>query len=154
MSTPSRSRPNRTNGRPTPRDLAPAQVPHRRQEEPADVAEQYDDEAYDGPEPAEPVVAQEIEARGHYVTAALCDEPVRIIPPGAWRQSWMRHLNAGRIDQFAEQVIHPDDLDLYDDLDPTNDEFGQFVADAAELAGEPMGKSGGPSRSSRRMRRR
>lgn len=154
MSTPSRSRPNRSGGRPTPRDLAPVGVPRRRQEEPADADEQYDDEVYDGPEPAEPAVAQEIEARGHYVTAALCGESVRVVPPGGWRQSWMRHLNAGRIDAFAEQVIHPGDLELYDELDPTNDEFGQFVADAAELAGEPMGKSGGPSRSSRRTRRR
>jgi hypothetical protein len=152
MSTPSRSRPNRSNGRPTPRDLAPAGVPRRRQEEP--VEEQYDDEVYGGPEPADAAVAQEIEARGHYVTASLCGELVRVVPPGAWRQSWMRHLNEGRIDAFAEQVIHPDDIDLYDELDPTNDEFGQFVADASELAGEPMGKSGGPSRSSRRTRRR
>jgi hypothetical protein len=151
MSTPSSSQTDRRNGRPTPRDLAPSPVPRRLSSEPAD--ERYED-AYDGPGPAEPAVAQEIEARGHYVTASLCGEPVRLIPPGAWRQSWVRHLNEGRIDAFVDQVVHPDDLDLYDDLDPTNDEVGQFIADAAELAGEPMGKSSGPLRSSRRTRRR
>jgi hypothetical protein len=112
------------------------------------------DDTYDGDTPADPAEAQEIEARGHYVTAALCGEPMRIIPPGAWRQSWIRKLNAGDIDAFADQVIHPDDLDLYDEIDPTNDEVGQFIADASELAGEPMGKSSGPSRSTRRTRRR
>lgn len=148
MSTPSRSRP-------TPRDVAPAPVPRRRPVEPdVEVGERYDDDTYVGPEPAEPAVAQEIEARGHYVTASLCGEPVRIIPPGAWRQSWQRHLTAGRIDAFVDKVVHPDDLDLYDELDPTNAEVGQFIDDAAELAGEPMGKSGGPSRSTRRTRRR
>lgn len=151
MSTPSRSRPNRSNGHPTPRDIAPQR--HRTPGPDVEPDEGYED-TYDSDVPAEPVEAQEIEALGHYVTAALCGEPLRVIPPGAWRQSWMRHLNAGRIDAFAEEVIHPDDLDLYDDIDPTNDEFGQFVADAAELAGEPMGKSSGPSRSSRRTRRR
>ncbi|MET8694683.1 hypothetical protein ABZV65_19320 [Streptomyces bauhiniae] len=98
--------------------------------------------------------AQEIEAEGQYVTALLCDEEVRVIPPGAWRQSWQRHLGQGRIDAFAELVIHPDDLAVYEDIDPTNDEFGAFVADAGEQAGESLGKSRGPSRSQRRTRRR
>jgi hypothetical protein len=150
MSTPSRSQPSR----PTPRDVAPIGASRRRPANPdVEPDERYDD-TYDGPAPAEPAVAQEIEAQGHYVTAALCGEPVRIIPPGAWRQSWVRHLNAGRIDAFVDQVVHPDDLDLYDEIDPTNDEVTQFIADAAELAGEPMGKSSGPSRSSRRTRTR
>jgi hypothetical protein len=111
-------------------------------------------EVYDAAEAADDATAQEIDARGAYVTASLCGEPVRIIPPGAWRQSWMRALGRGDLDSFAEQVIHPDDLDLYDDLDPTNDEFGEFVNDASLLAGESLGKSAGPNRSSRRTRRR
>lgn len=143
------STPHVRNGRPTPRDAARREALRHHQPDP-----ERDDDTYDSDTPAEPAEAQEIEALGHYVTASLAGEPVRVIPPGAWRQSWMRHLNAGRFDVFAEEVIHPDDLDLYDEIDPTNDEFGQFVADAAELAGESMGKSGGPSRSSRRTRRR
>lgn len=103
---------------------------------------------------AAPAEAQEIEAEGHYVTAALAGEPVRIIPPGAWRQSWQRALANGQFDVFAEKVIHPDDLDLYEEIDPTNDEFGQFIEDASRLAGESLGKSRGPARSSRSTRRR
>lgn len=98
--------------------------------------------------------AQEIEADGHYVTALLCGEEVRVIPPGAWRQSWQRQLNAGQIDAFAEKVFHPDDIDQYYDLDPTNEEFGEFVGDAAAQAGESLGKSRGPAPSSRSTRRR
>ncbi|MGW4493740.1 hypothetical protein [Streptomyces sp. NPDC004376] len=98
--------------------------------------------------------AQEIEAEGQYVTALLCDEEVRVIPPGAWRQSWMRLLNQGQFDAFADKVIHPDDLDVYEEIDPTNDEFGEFVNDASLQAGESLGKSRGPSRSQRRTRRR
>lgn len=55
---------------------------------------------------------------------------------------------------FAEHVIHPDDLELYDEIDPTNDEFEAFVVSAANRAGEGLGKSRGPGRSSRRTRRR
>jgi hypothetical protein len=55
---------------------------------------------------------------------------------------------------FAEKVIHPDDLDLYFDIDPTNDEFGEFVSEAARLSGESLGKSRGPAASPRRTRRR
>lgn len=154
MSTP---RPHRSNRRPTPRDLAPREPlpPRHAAIEPVeDLEDEYDDDTYDSDEPADPAQAQEIEARGHYVTASLCGESVRVVPPGAWRQSWQRHLHAGRVDAFADKVIHPADLQAYYDIDPTNDEFGQFVADAAELAGEPMGKSHGPSRSTRRTRRR
>jgi hypothetical protein len=107
---------------------------------------------------AEPEVteaeAQEIEADGHYVTALLCGEEVRVIPPGAWRQSWQRLLNQGQIDDFAEKILHPDDVDQYYDADPTNEEFGEFVADAGQQSGESLGKSRGPAPSSRSTRRR
>lgn len=98
--------------------------------------------------------AQEIEAEGHYVTAALDDEEIRVVPPGAWRQSWQTMLAAGQFNAFAEHVVHPDDLDLYFEIDPTNDQFEAFVTDAAKRSGESLGKSRGPGRSSRRTRRR
>lgn len=107
--------------------------------------------------PAEEVTAadaQEIEAEGHYVTAELCGEELRIIPPGAWRQSWHRLLNAGQFDDFANLVLHPDDVEMYFDIDPTNNEFSEFVTDAANQSGEGLGKSHGPAPSSRRTRRR
>lgn len=98
--------------------------------------------------------AQEIEAEGHYVTAEMCGEELRIMPPGGWRLSFQRLLNAGQIDAFAEQVLHSDDYDLFLELDPTADEFQQFIADAAQQSGESLGKSSGPSRSGRPTRRR
>jgi hypothetical protein len=98
--------------------------------------------------------AQEIEAVDNYVAADLCGEDVRVIPPGAWRQSWQRLLNSGQVDAFAKIVLHPDDYDLYVDIDPTNEEFGEFANDAAQRAGEGLGKSSGPAPSSRRTRRR
>jgi hypothetical protein len=101
-----------------------------------------------------PAEAQEAEASGHYVTVDLLGKAIRVIPPGAWRQSWQRQLSQGMTDAFAEKVIHPDDLDLYFDLDPTNDEFAEFVGEAARLSGESLGKSRGPAASPRRTRRR
>lgn len=103
----------------------------------------------------DPAGAQEVEATaGHYVTASLAGKPVRLIPPGAWRQSWQRMLKAGDTDAFAELVIAPEDYDLYVELDPTNDEMGEFLADAGEIAGESLGKSSGPRGSSKRTRKR
>lgn len=104
-----------------------------------------------------PAEAQELEAdaeQGHFVTASLCGKDVRVIPPGAWRLSWQRALKNGDFDVFASQIMHPDDLDLFDELDPTNDQFGEFVSDAASKSGEALGKSSGPHPSSKRTRKR
>ncbi|WP_381801210.1 hypothetical protein [Streptomyces niveus] len=134
--------PRKTAARPTrsPRELAPAV----REPEPAD----YDDDEVDAAE------AQQIEAEGHYVPATLAGEEVRVVPPGAWRQSWQVALAQGNFAAFAENVMHPDDLDLYWEIDPTNDEFEAFVSEAASRSGESLGKSRGPAPSSRRTRRR
>lgn len=118
---------------------------------PATTRKPVEPEAVDEVSAAE---AQEIEAVNKYVTALLCDEEIRIIPPGAWRQSWQRLAAQGQIDAFAQIILHPDDYELYVDIDPTNEEWGEFVADAADQAGESLGKSSGPATSSRRTRRR
>lgn len=101
-----------------------------------------------------PAEAQEIEAEGHYITAELCGEDIQIIPPVAWRTSWQRMLNEGNLDGFAEKVFHPDDYELYLELDPTILEFMTLVEEAAARSGESLGKSDGPAPSSRRTRRR
>ncbi|WP_053751926.1 hypothetical protein [Streptomyces sp. MMG1533] len=98
--------------------------------------------------------AQESEAVNKHVTGMLCGEEVRIIPPGAWRQSWQNLLNNGQVGAFMEIVLHPDDYEVFLDLDPTNDEVGELINDAATRAGESLGKSSGPAPSSRRTRRR
>ncbi|MGW0780312.1 hypothetical protein [Streptomyces sp. NPDC002913] len=129
VSTRKTTRPSRS-----PRDLAPAAEPEDNE---VGAAE-----------------AQELEAEGHYVTALLCDEELRIIPPGAWRQSWQRMLNEGQVDAFAQIVMPSEDYDRYVEIDPTNDEYGEFIGDAAARAGESLGKSRGPATSSRSTRRR
>ncbi|MER5461676.1 hypothetical protein ABT010_13500 [Streptomyces sp. NPDC002668] len=98
--------------------------------------------------------AQEIEATGHYVTAELCGKDMEVVPPGAWRQSWQRKLKAGDMDAFLEEVLSPASYELYLDLDPTNDEIGEFLNTAGEAAGEPLGKSSGPRASSRSTRKK
>ena len=116
--------------------------------EPLDDAEDNDTEDRD-----ESPSAQEVETQG-YVGASLDGHLIRIVPPSMWRQSWQRMLRQGLNDEFAELAIHPDDLDQFFEIDPTNDEISQFINDAGELAGEGLGKSRGPNRSSRRTRNR
>jgi hypothetical protein len=101
-----------------------------------------------------PAEAQEIEAEGQYITATLCGEEVQIVPAAAWRASWQRMLRQGMIDEFAEKILHPDDYDLYVELDPTMEEWVDFTEDAGRTAGESRGNSRGPATSSRRTPRR
>lgn len=97
--------------------------------------------------------AQEIEADG-YVTALLCGEEVQVLPPSMWRVSYQQLLNMGRVYEFAAKVLHPDDYEFFVDLDPTTEEFQDFVQEAGDRSGEPVGKSRARSRSGGRMRRR
>ncbi|MFE7727365.1 hypothetical protein ACFU5D_16420 [Streptomyces anthocyanicus] len=97
--------------------------------------------------------AQEIEADG-YVTATLCGEEVQVVPPSMWRLSWQEMLTQGLVREFAEKVLHPDDYDFLIEVDPTVQEFQDFVVDASTKSGEPLGKSGGRSRFGKPTRRR
>lgn len=107
-----------------------------------------------------PADAQEIEAAGDpYITVPLAGydgvtKDVRALPPTKWRASAMRALNSGDLDTFMELVLHEDDYGLYEELDPDMDAVGHFASRAADQAGEDLGKSGGPRRSSRSTRKR
>ncbi|MEU1071943.1 MULTISPECIES: hypothetical protein [unclassified Streptomyces] len=103
-----------------------------------------------------PAEAQEIEAEqhGHYVPVPFGDDKWDVIPPGAWRQSWLRQLKAGDMDTFMANILSPQSYDLYLDADPTNDDLGAFLNRAGETGGEPLGKSVGPRRSSTGTRKR
>lgn len=90
----------------------------------------------------------------HFIQVALVGRTVRVIPPGAWRQSTMRLLKQGDTDAFVEQVLHPDDWEHYERADPTNDELGEFLSDAGEAGGESLGNGRGSTRSSRTSKRK
>lgn len=101
-----------------------------------------------------PAESQEIEATEEYATAELAGETLRVKPIGKWRPSYMRALRLSDFDAWAEGVLHPDDVQTFIDADATFDEINAFVGDAAQAAGEPVGKSNGRARSSRSTRKR
>lgn len=104
--------------------------------------------------------AQEIEAEGdEYVIVPLTGydgvtKDVRCVPAGHWRSSSMRALRNGDIDAFMERTLHPDDYEIFEDLDPDMEGFNKFADDAGRLSGEALGKSSGPRPSSRSTRKR
>ena len=98
--------------------------------------------------------AQEREAEGEYVSVAVADIKVRLKPQLQWRMSHIRALNKGDLDTWAEGVIHPDDLDEFFEADVTVKQFSQFAEDSSKATGDDLGKSSGPSRSSKISRRR
>ncbi|MEW2575373.1 hypothetical protein [Streptomyces syringium] len=97
---------------------------------------------------------QEVDASGGYVTAALAGRPVRVLPAQRWRASHLRALNSGDLDAFAEGVLYADDVSVWYEVDPMQDEIGAWVREVAEAGGEGLGKSSGRTASSRSMARR
>ena len=63
-------------------------------------------------------------------------------------------LSQGQIPAFVELVVHPEDVDAFWEIDPTNTELYEFIEDATRQSGESSGNSRGPGRSSRRTPRR
>jgi hypothetical protein len=105
--------------------------------------------------------AQETEAdlEDAYLTVPLTGyegvaKDVRVLPANRWRASAVRALNSGDIDAFMGIVLHEDDYDTYEDLDPTTADIGRFAEEVSRLSGEALGKSSGPTRSSRSTRKR
>ncbi|MET7939636.1 hypothetical protein [Streptomyces sp. NPDC005302] len=101
-----------------------------------------------------PAEAQENEATEAYSTAELLGTSLRVKNVSEWRPSYMRALRQSDFDTWAGGVLHEDDVATFVDLDATFAEIGQFVSDAAEAAGEPVGKSPARARSSRSTRKR
>jgi len=105
--------------------------------------------------------AQETEAdlEGEYVTAPLAGydgvtKDVRALPNIRWRASAFRALHQGDFDGFMKVILHEDDFEIYEDLDPDAEGIGNFAEAVARASGEDLGKSSGPSRSGRNTRRR
>lgn len=105
--------------------------------------------------------AQEIEATSDgYVLVPLTGydgvtKDVHVQLAGRWRSSAMRAMNVrGDVDAFMASILHEDDYETYLDLDPTQDGVVEFTQEAGRRSGEALGKSGGPSRSSKGTRKR
>ncbi|MFH8804049.1 hypothetical protein ACH4F6_31425 [Streptomyces sp. NPDC017936] len=101
----------------------------------------------------------EVDTEDSYLTVPLAGfdgvtKDVRVLPANQWRASAIRALNGGNIDGFMETVLHEDDYEIYEDLDPTTDGIGKFAEEVSRASGEALGKSSGPSGSSRSTRRR
>lgn len=116
------------------------------------------------PAVSEAARAQEIEAAtpDGYVSAVLTgtvdgldvDADVLALMPGRWKASTMRILREGEMDAFMEAILTVDGYETYLELDPTQDQLGEFMADLSRVAGETVGKSSGRPGSSRRTRKR
>lgn len=89
-----------------------------------------------------------------YVRADLSGHPVHALSAQRWRASHLRALTAGDLDTFAEGVLHPDDVHVWYEADPTQDEIGAWVSAVAAAGGEALGKSSGRTASSTRTARR
>ncbi|MFD8199973.1 hypothetical protein [Streptomyces sp. NPDC059701] len=104
--------------------------------------------------------AQETEAdtEGEFLTVPLAgydgvSKDVRVLPANRWRASALRALNRGDIDGFMQVVLHEDDYDIFEELDPDTDGIGKFAEAVSTASGEALGKSSGRSRSGSGTRR-
>lgn len=104
--------------------------------------------------------AQETEAdlEDAYISVPLAgydgvSKDVRVLPANRWRASALRALNRGDIDGFMEAVLHEDDYEIFEELDPDTDGIGKFAEDVSRASGEALGKSSGRSRSGSSTRR-
>lgn len=92
--------------------------------------------------------AAEAEADGQeYVLVPMGEDTYRVVPQRQWRISYLRHLNEGDFEAWAEAVMHPEDAETFIDRDPTLDEFKDFSKAAARASGDGLGKSSGRRRS-------
>ncbi|WPO70197.1 hypothetical protein [Streptomyces sp. KN37] len=101
---------------------------------------------------------REAEVGDDYVTVPLAGydgvtKDIRTLPANRWRASALRCLRQGDIDGFMTLVLHEDDYEIYEDLDPDQDGIGHFAEAAARAGGDDLGKSGGSSRSGRSTRK-
>lgn len=98
----------------------------------------------------EALESQQAEAEAdsqEYVLVAMGEDTYRVIPQKQWRISFLRYLNEGDFEAWAECVMHPEDAETFIERDPTLDEFKDFSKAAAKASGDGLGKSSGRRRS-------
>jgi hypothetical protein len=91
--------------------------------------------------------AQEAEAEldDRYIEVPLAGhdgvvKDVRTMPANKWRASALRCLQRGDIDGFMASVLHEDDYDTYEELDPDQDGFGKVRRGRSPALRRPTGK--------------
>lgn len=62
------------------------------------------------------------------VIGVLCGQEIEILPVQQWRSSAMKALKEGDLDLWAERCLSDDGLDVWEELDPTFAEIGEFFA--------------------------
>lgn len=80
------------------------------------------------------------ESAGKWFAAEVGGHTVRVSNPKTWRASTMAQVNRGDILGFAQKVMHPDDYQVFVDVDPTLEETGALVADTYRYFGADRGE--------------
>ncbi|GAA3037060.1 hypothetical protein [Streptomyces glomeratus] len=62
------------------------------------------------------------------VIGILCGREVEMLPINKWRKSAMQAIQLGDLETWAESCLTDDGLDVWDELDPTMEEVGEFFA--------------------------
>ena len=92
---------------------------------------------------------------GEWVTVPLpTGDDVRAMPFLRWPRSVYRSIVRGGDFEAVRDVIHDDDLDVYDDWDSDIGALIDWVTDLIAEFGQDLGESEASSRSSRRTRKR
>ena len=90
-----------------------------------------------------------------YVEVEMGGYTYRLKPQEDWRQSTQESLRLGMVNDWAEDVMPPEDYQAWLESDPTNRELEQFFEDMGRAAGVSLGESRALRRAySRSMRRR
>jgi hypothetical protein len=84
------------------------------------------------------------------VAVPLGGETIHVLPVRLWRQSALRALREGDFIAWAEKCLTPEDVELWDEIDPTIADIEQFFIDWSALSGQSAEKSSASPRSVKR----
>lgn len=93
--------------------------------------------------------AGEHEATGELIQGELAGKTIYVPPVKKWRASALHKLREGDYQGWAEATLLDDDMDIFEEVDPTIDELEGFFN---SISGA-MGGNAGNSRASRRSQR-
>jgi hypothetical protein len=103
--------------------------------------------------PVEAVEA-EVDAADQPVEVTLGDTTVRVKPTGQWRSSGVSAMRQGDFTAWAQTCLVEEDVEVWNDVDPTMDECEVFFREWGAATGQSQGESRASRRSSRSTARR